>query len=353
MPVTPGGRSIAPASDTKPREMRGSVAPLIGVAAGLGALAVAARRSLDRPDSFYAWSGGSETVQTANGWSFGLPMTYHRTEQVVSIHAAALEPVRALLPTGELHPVRLPGNRTLVSLSAARYLEGESAGVASRDLPYGESLITALVTREPMPPLLPLGRGLLSGSGAVPFGAFLLHAMSTSVASRDTGRALGYPSFVADFAFRDGLAERRVSIAEGGREILRLRAATRGRLSTDRRPMVVYNVRGEKLMETVCPCSGIVQQAMGRGAGLLELGDHPVAAELQSLEISSVPLVTRSYLNLRIRIPPSRVIGQARPFSGYAGVDSDGRYTIAYPDGSVIDLHSIVPPPLIGEPVRA
>ena len=98
------------------------------------------------------------------------------------------------------------------------------------------------------------------------------------------GRALGYPAFTADFAFEDDVAERRLRVSDGGRDIFRLRAATKGRFSVDRRPMLVYNVRGEELVETICACSGIAQQALGRGTGLLELGDHPVADQLRALE---------------------------------------------------------------------
>jgi hypothetical protein len=148
--------------------MRRSIVPAIGVAAGLGALAAIARRVLDRPDPFYAWSGASESVQTANGSSFGLPITYHRTEQVVSIHPAALEAVRALLPTDDLHPVRLPDGRTLVALSAARY-RGES-GMGARAV---REMIGARHAGK-SPPVLPLAQSMLPCRGAPSFSEFLL-----------------------------------------------------------------------------------------------------------------------------------------------------------------------------------
>jgi len=132
-------------------------------------------------------------------------------------------------------------------------------------------------------------------------------------------------------------------VSEGGREILLLTTPARGRVSPDRAPMTVYNVRGDRLFETVCPCSGYAQQHLGRGSGRLELGDHPVADELRALRPSAEAVVTRSYLNLRIRIPPGHPVGPARPQCGSAGSDRErGMYAIRYPDGSIVDLD---PPP--------
>jgi hypothetical protein len=319
--------------------MRRSIVPVLGVAAGIGAVAVTRRRAVDDHDRFYEWEGERTGLCGDGPARFSLPQTGHRTEQVISIHAAAYEPVRSLLPTDELYPVRLPGGRALLAMSAARYLEGTADGMDPHTMPYGESIITVLVTPEPARPLVPLLRGLLPGRGAPQLAGFMIHAAVSDRGSRDMSRALGYPAFTADFAFEDGLVERRVRVFEDGRDIYRLRVATRGRYSIDRRPMRMYNVRGDELVEAICPCSGIVQQALGRGAGLLELGDHPVADQLRALEVSSVPIMTRSYVNLRLLVPPQRVVGRARPFPGYGGGERDfGTYTIRYPDGSMIDL---------------
>ena len=108
---------------------------------------------------------------------------------------------------------------------------------------------------------------MLPGTGRLPMGGFLLHLATTERAGRDLGRALGCPAFLADFAFEDDVHKRRVRVSEGGREILRQTVATRGRVTADRRPAVIYTVRGEELLETVSPCSGHLQQRMGSGSG--------------------------------------------------------------------------------------
>jgi Acetoacetate decarboxylase (ADC) len=318
--------------------MRRSIATAIGVAAGVGAAAVT-RRITDGPDPFYAWDGERRPLAQVGAARFSLPITYHRSEQVVSVHAIAFEATRALLPTDALHPVRLPDGHALLAVTAARYLEGTAEGMDPRELPYGETMIMVFVTRTPSRPFVPILRGMLPGAGQPPMGGFLLHLATTYRAGRDLGRALGYPAFTADFAFEDDVCERRVSVAEGGREILRQTVATRGRVTADRRPSVVYTVRGEELLETVSPCSGYLQQRMGSHSGSLQLGDHPVADMVRALEPSPTPVVTRSYLNLRLIVPAPRVVGAARPYTGYAGGEQDhGAYTIRYPDGSVIDV---------------
>jgi hypothetical protein len=320
--------------------MRRSIATAIGLAAGVGA-AAATRRIADRSDRFYAWNGERQPLAQVGAARFSLPITYHRTEQVVSVHTIAIEAVRAILPSETLHPVRVPDGRALLAVTAARYLEGTADGMDPRELPYAETMIGVFVTTTPSPPLVPLVRGMLPGAGRPPVGMFLLHLGTTERAGRDLGRALGYPAFVADFAFEDDVHERRVRVTEGGREILRQTVAARGRVSADRRPSVTYAVRGDELLETVSPCSGYLQQRMGSRSGLLTLGDHPVADMLRALEPSQTPVVTRSYLNLRLMVPAPRVVGAARPYTGYAGGEQEhGAYTIRYPDGSVIDLSS-------------
>jgi len=321
--------------------MRRSIATAIGVAAGVGA-AAATRWITDRPDRFYAWDGERQALAQVGDARFSQPITYHRSEQVVSVHAVSLDVVRAILPTDALHPVRLPDGHALLAVTAARYLEGTADGMDPRELPYGETMIMVFVTPTPSPPLVPIVRAMLPGTGRPPMGGFLLHLATTERAGRDLGRALGYPAFVADFAFEDDVHERRVRVTEGGHEILRQTVATRGRVTADRRPTVTYTVRGEELLETVSPCSGYLQQGMGSGSGLLALGDHPVADMLRALEPSPTPVVTRSYLNLRLMIPAPRVVGAARPYTGYAGGEQEhGAYTIRYPDGSVIDLSPV------------
>ena len=272
--------------------MRRSIAPAIGVAAGFGIAAVAARRSRSQRDDFYeapaagaeAWEGGGTRVT--------LPITYHRSEQAISFHPVSLEAARAALPTDALHPVRLPDGRALLAVSAARYLEGTAPGEDARDLRYGEVMVAVLVTRAPSAPLVPIVRALLPGIGAPTFGAFLLYVAMTNRASRDTGRALGFPAFVGDLAFEDGIDERRLDLSDEGRQILQLRVASKGRITTDRRPMTMYSVLDDRLLETVCPCSGIAQQRLGPGSGRLELGDHPVADSLRELGLSPEALVS-------------------------------------------------------------
>jgi hypothetical protein len=328
--------------------MRRSIATAIGVAAAVGAAATA-RRITDRSDRFYRWAGGRQALVQVGGSRFSLPVTYHRSEQVVSVHSVSLEAVRALLPTADLHPVRLTDGRALLAVTAARYLEGTADGMDPRELPYGETMIMVFVTATPFPPLVPIVRAMVPGSRRPPMGGFLLHLATTERAGRDLGRALGYPAFVADFAFEDDVHERRVRVTEGGHEILRQTVATRGRVTADRRPTVIYSVRGEELLETVSPCSGYLQQGMGSGAGSIELGDHPVAVMLRALEPSLTPVVTRSYLNLRLMIPAPRVVGSARPYAGYQGGEQEhGAYTIRYPDGFVIDLGSGAAPRQLG-----
>ena len=199
--------------------MRRSILPALGVAAGLGAVVVGRRRTGDGRDAFYEWNGERAPLRDHGPVRFSLPLTGHRTEQVISVHAVAFEPVRALLPTDELHPVRLPDGRAILALSAARYLESTADGMDPYELPYGESMITVFVTPRPSRRLLPLIRGMLPGRGVPTYGGFMIHNAVSYWTSRDMSRALGYPAFTADFAFEDDLAERRRRVSDDGRDL--------------------------------------------------------------------------------------------------------------------------------------
>ena len=319
--------------------MRGPVLTAVGIAAGLGVGGMAARRVLGRPDQFYARGDQPGVTLEAGDRRLHLPITYHRTEQVISVHPAACEPVLATLPAGVLHPVRLPDGRALLAISAARYLEGTAPETDPRELLYGEVMVAVLVTRQPTRALVPLVRAMLPWRAAPTSGAFLLHVAMSDRASRDGGRALGFPAFVGDLAFEDDILERRVSLSDERGAILQSRVASRGRISLDRTPMTTYSVRDGELLEVVCPCSGAVQQCLGPGAGRLDLGDHPVADAIRALEPASEALLSRSYLNLRMRITPPRTVASVSASMGYSGGDRpQGAYTVRYPDGSVVDM---------------
>nr|WP_275585793.1 acetoacetate decarboxylase family protein [Geodermatophilus sabuli] len=252
---------------------------------------------------------------------------------MASVHTADPEAVAAALPSPELRPARWVDGRALISVAAFRYRAVTTAddppGVLA---PYGELAVAAVVTRGPAPRLLPLLRRRLP--------LFVLHLPVTTAEARDAGRALwGFPKFVADMDFAEERPVRQVTLAEGSTTVLTLRVRGTGPVLSDRRPAVMYTARQGELLETVVPMAGRLRLGLGRRAGGLELGDHPVARELRAMDVSSAPLVVFDYLEHRSLLPPGRPIGPARDHPGHRGADREsGRCTVRHPGTPPLDL---------------
>ena len=100
----------------------------LGLVAGIGLVAVARRIARGTPGRFYAVGGARRPPPDGSPGPDDLELTYHRTEQVVSVHAVDYERALAVLPRSSLYPVRLPDGRALLGVSGARYLEGTAPG---------------------------------------------------------------------------------------------------------------------------------------------------------------------------------------------------------------------------------
>ena len=152
---------------------------------------LAARRAADLRTAarFYERVGATTEPTDVGTFYGGFPGVWHRSDASESLHSASLEAVRAMLPTDDLYPVRLPGERAIVDVSSLRHDVFSAGGVDGLAmLPYGEVMVAVLVTRRPAPPILPLVAPAASGMAA---GAFVLHLPVTTRAARDAGRAVG------------------------------------------------------------------------------------------------------------------------------------------------------------------
>lgn len=303
-------------------------------------------------DDFYSWTG-ARPVAEVMGRRLQSPAFYHRVDSFQSVHLADHDAVAAVLPSDELHPVRWFDGRTAVLVWALRYHEitavdvtDDGPGRTVRLTPYGEVGVSALVTRRPARKGLPLLRPLLSGMGG-----FVLHLPVTTLEADEVGRAIfGFPKFVADMDFVEDPTNRRVTVSEAGREVLRLDVRPKGPVVPDHRTVVAYSVREHQLVETTIRSTGHGQPGLGRRSGRLRLGNHPVGQELQRLGIAPEAQRAMSHVDLRLILPWGRPVAPARPYPGYEGVVRErGRLTVAYPGTGPIDPLA-VPTGMLPEP---
>jgi hypothetical protein len=255
--------------------------------------------------------------------TFTLPIYYYRDDFFLLALTADRDRVAAMLPSPRLHPVRLPGGRTIVVVAAMNYLE-TSIG------PYGEVAVSALVVHGPRAPWTPLPA--IRESNCPGFGNLVLHLPVTNRAARDAGRGeWGYRKFVADMDFQITPRFKECRLAEGGRHILTLRVTSRGRLVQERGPLVTYSVRDGELLKTNVVNRGVYRRAWFPRDSLLELGEHPVSESLRALKLSPKPLQARSYLERFGALPAGETVERGlSPWEGRQGGEREGRHSVIH-----------------------
>jgi hypothetical protein len=286
-------------------------------------------------EDFYRWDGPRPEVE-AGGRRFHLPLHYHDDEFMASLHTASYDAVAAELPSEAIRPARWRDGRALVSVAAFRYdavSVRDSAGAVSWLRPYAEVSVAAVVTLGQAPRMLPVLHPRLH--------VFVLHLPVTTREARDVGTLWGFPKFVADLDFVEQPRARQVSVAEDDQLILRLTVRPSGVALPDHHPHVCYTAHDGELVETVVPMTGYRQIRLGRGAGRLALGSHPVARRLARLDIAPEPLAVFNYLTHRTLLPAGRGVAPARPYRGHPGSERPlGRYTVRYPDATPLDRYA-------------
>jgi hypothetical protein len=304
----------------------------------------------DGDAKFYEWTG-PRPVAEVDGLRLMGPGFFHRMDSFQSVHLASYDAVRDVLPSNELYPVRWIDGRAILMIGAVKYhavSASHADGTTAVLAPYGEVVIAAMVTRGPARRGLPL-----LAPGLHHAGGFILHMPVTTLEARDLGlKIFGLPKFVADMDFREEPLLRQVRVSEQDTEILTLAIRPGSRVTTDRNPGILYSSLHGELLQTTTRFFGHRQVRLGRRAGALQLGEHPVAGRLRELGISRAPLMAASYLDGRLILPFGSPIGAAQDYTGYPGHDrTRGRFTVAYPGTGPIDQYSV--PPGVLPPARS
>lgn len=267
-----------------------------------------------------------------------LPISFHRSEAFAGVFGADVRGLTDMLPTDELHPVRIDGTRAAVFVVAYHHREATATMVDGETRvarPYGEVLIAALVTPRPAPPLVPI-----VATTMFRLGAFVLFLPVTTRLAMEAGRLWNYPKFVADMDFSESEAVREVVVAEGSRRLLTLRVRPAGRPVVDRAPTVLYSERDGRLLQATMPTFELRQVRLGGSGGELELGDHPIADNLRAIGLGHVPIATINVLASRFVMTEGRSLGRARPYRGYVTAERDfGRYTVRRPGAAAVDQY--------------
>jgi hypothetical protein len=309
---------------------------------------------MSRPDptSFLAWPDelGDELVRE-DGTTAYLPAAYLRNEGVVGIFPASLDAVRAILPSEDLHPVRLGRGRAAVAVSAFLYLRWfyrtDRGARIVRAEPYGEVIVSPLCTHGgAAPPMLSLFDVPLPRRWRLAM--FVQHMPVTSREALTAGRMVAnFPKFVGDMEFVEDAEGTTVRLAEGEREILELRVQRRGRPRLLNDPSPYFTVRDGRLLRgDLAQQAAALVSARSGTASLRGLGQHPVADDLRALGIEDRSFGSQHFLSFSAMMGPSADVGPCRDHDGYRGTDREhGRLTVQYLGSDPIDLYAGQQPP--------
>jgi hypothetical protein len=294
-----------------------------------------------------------KATTSANGPYFGefidpfsLPARYPNNEAFMGIFGADIDKVRALLPSEDLHPVRLTAGRAAIAVSAMYFpldiIRG-SDGKAATGPAYGEMSIAALCTfRSEAPPFLPLAGLPLRDEWQL--GVFFLHLPVTSIEAWEAGRIVwNAPKFVADMDFELGPDALAATLEENGQRILRLVTRRGGITRRDNNPLIWFAPKDGKLLRSRCEVDGVQQLRIGKGAGRLELGDHPIADELRWMGIDTKPMAVQTYLRHSLVLPAPEIVGAAETHDGLLRDEEPrrGRLVLHYPNVAPIDVYAL------------
>ncbi|MFZ5572295.1 MAG: acetoacetate decarboxylase family protein [Thermodesulfobacteriota bacterium] len=263
------------------------------------------------------------TAVTHGQATFELPVLYFRDDAFVVFYTADPGKIRDILPSDNLHPVLLPGRRSLVGLAAFNYTETTIGS-------YGEIGMIVPVVYGPKPPpvLLPV----VLESRFPGFGALVLHLPVTKTLARDAGRGeWGYTKFIADMHFTITPEFMECCMMDGNHHILTMHVRRKGIILRDKKPLITYSVRNGDLIRTVIPQTGAYRQAITPPDTHVDFGDHPMADTFRALEPGSRPLLSRYYVERAAILPKGEVIeSNVRPLDGYAGQNREGAHKISF-----------------------
>lgn len=272
-------------------------------------------------DSFFATTRPG-TITNVGKTPVELPILYLRDDHFALMYTVDYGRARDLLPTKYLHPVVTLGGRALVAIAAFNFL---ATSIGS----YGEVGVVLFVVHGKKPiPLIPAIRE----SRYAGFGSVVLHLPVTRIIARDSGKCIwGYPKFCTDMKFTIKPEFKQVELSESGQHILTMRVPNRGGLAVETRDMVTYTVKGDELVRTRIRQLGTYRQCIRPSDAMLQLGNHPMADMLRSLDISKKPLISRCFLERSAILPAGEIIEKGvRPIDDYRGSDFEGKHEIVY-----------------------
>jgi hypothetical protein len=189
---------------------------------------------------------------------------------------APMEKLKALLPSPRMHPIRITPWNGVLSISGMEFRDSDLG-------PYNEVSISIPSTLDKATPVF---TGSLRKGPVEPY-LYIHHLpVTTEIALAAGVEFAGYPKFLANIEFEREAGWVTCRLAEGERHLLTLAGRQLEVRVAPRSRSHAFTVRNGSLLR-----SEIILGKRGVGASRdssdvrLELGDHPIAQELEGLDI--------------------------------------------------------------------
>jgi hypothetical protein len=205
-----------------------------------------------------------------------VPVFYYDIMSMSVRYLASAERVNALLPSKRLHPLRVTPGQSVVSLTLFAYRDCDIG-------PYNEVSFSVPVTLDKPSPLF---SGVLR-KAPTSLGVYVRQMpVSTEIARAVGVHFAAFPKFVADIQFEQENGWTTFRASHDSREILTFSGRVLETTPAPRSRLAVYNYRNGHLLRSEMIVSEAKVGASTRGADVrLELGDHPMAQEIEALNL--------------------------------------------------------------------
>lgn len=244
--------------------------------------------------------------------------------------------VRRLLPSPQLHPVRVLPGRTVVMVNCtdADHYIGSLPPFRTASM-----LVAAVATpgTRPGPWLTPI----LSDASTLKHrvGLVVLASVSTNrVASEFSRTVLGWPGLVADIRNEQDPRLERFIATDGGEPLIEVSIRPTGKPERWGPTFWTYGVRHDRVVGWRMDMSATTTQLRyGPGASHMALGDHPALAHLHDLGLRPRGVIGSFHTDgSRVIDTPPMSLGPAiaAPAPSASADFVQGHYVVARPDGS-------------------
>jgi len=205
-----------------------------------------------------------------------VPLFYQEAITISAVFSASLKKVRTLLPSPRLHPIRVSPRRCLVSVTAHEFRRSDVG-------PYNEVGISVPFTLDTPASIIDNLFGRQRGEPNL-----LIHHLpvTTQIASDIGVELAAYPKFVARIDFKDQTQWRVCRLEEDRQHILTLGGRKLATHDAPQSRIHCYTFRNGRLLRSEMMVSSRELASSENPAYVkLDLGTHPIAQELQDLDI--------------------------------------------------------------------